>query len=128
MNLKPLFAFALTALSFCIAASASAHHSIAAFDRENPVVVAGTVKEFRLSNPHAWIYVVVPNDKGGMDEWALEGTAAAGLLRSGYTKYTLKPGEKVRILIAPRRDGGPGGEWQRILSVNGQPMQLNRPE
>jgi hypothetical protein len=111
-----------------LAASVSAHHSIAAFDRSNPVVVAGTVKQFRLSNPHAWIHMMVPNDKGGVDEWALEGTAGAGLLRSGYTKYTLKPGEQVRVLVAPRRDSTPGGEWTRILSVNGEPMKLNRQE
>ncbi|MGC3980261.1 MAG: DUF6152 family protein [Steroidobacteraceae bacterium] len=115
---------ALITLAMC--GTALAHHSVAAFDRDNPAVLEGTVKEFKLANPHAWIYVVVPNEKGGSDVWALEGTAGAGLLRSGYTKYTLKAGEKVSIMIAPRRDGTPGGEWTRILSVNGQPMQLNR--
>lgn len=117
---------AILGIALGISAPVLAHHSIAAFDRDNPVIVAGTVKQYRLTNPHAWIYVMVPNDKGGEDEWALEGTAAAGLLRSGYTKYTLKAGEKVRLLVAPRRDGTHGGEWQRVISVDGKPMQMNR--
>lgn len=118
----------LALLALGMSSTALAHHSVAAFDRDNPAVLDGIVKEFKLANPHAWIYVLVPNDKGGQEVWALEGTAGAGLMRSGYTKYTLKPGEKVSIMIAPRRDGMPGGEWTRILSVNGQPMQFNRQE
>ena len=121
-------ASALAAMTSLLATATLAHHSIASFNRDNPVVVEGTVKKFHLANPHAWIFVVVPTEQGATEEWALEGTAGAGLLRAGYTKYTLKPGERVRLLVAPRRDGKPGGEWTRIISVDGKPMQMNRPE
>jgi hypothetical protein len=126
--MKARFAALSLVLCFCslCAAPLGAHHSVAAFDRNNPVVVEGTVKEWHLANPHAWVFVMVPDGKGGQEQWSLEGTAAAGLLRAGYTKYTLRPGEKVRILVAPRRDGAPGGEWTRILAVDGKPMQPNR--
>jgi hypothetical protein len=128
MNRQCSFRLSLTALLTAMSTALLAHHSVAAFDRTNSVVVAGTVKSYKLSNPHAWITLMVPNETGGEDAWALEGTAGAGLLRAGYTKYTLKVGEKVRILIAPRRDGTPGGEFTRILAVNGAPMKNNRQE
>jgi hypothetical protein len=49
------FAAALVAcLSFEIM-PANGHHSFALFDRENTVMLSGTVKEFQWTNPHAWL-------------------------------------------------------------------------
>ncbi len=52
---------------------AYAHHSAAAFDREHPYTMVGTIKEMNWANPHIWITVLVPDDNGGMDEYSLEG-------------------------------------------------------
>ena len=38
-----------------------AHHSAAIFDRSTPYTMRGTVTRFNWANPHAWIYVDVPN-------------------------------------------------------------------
>lgn len=98
---------------------ALAHHSIAGFDRNNPIIVTGTLREFVWANPHTWIYLEVPNDKGVLEEWKLEGISVAGMARSGWSKKMLTAGQKLRIRVAPRRDGENGGEWLDIMEING---------
>lgn len=104
-----------------LSGEARAHHSTAAFDRDNPATLAGTVKEFKYTNPHTWIFLMVPDGKGGEEQWDLEGAAVNMVVRQGWTNKTLVPGMKVKLLIAPRKDGSSGGEWLRLLEVNGKP-------
>ena len=61
-----------------------AHHSAAGIDRTKSVTVAGTIKEFRWANPHSWIDVDVPNDKGGTVTWSVEMTSPTFLVRAGW--------------------------------------------
>lgn len=105
-------------------ATAFAHHSVAAFDRSNPIAVTGTIKQFIWANPHTWIYLQVPNDKGGVDEWDLEGSAVNGLAKAGWKPDTLKPGMKVRLKVSPRRDGKIGGEYTSVLEIDGKPPEV----
>ena len=68
-----------------------AHHSPAAFDRTKEVTLVGTVKEFRWQNPHTWIEVTAPNEKGVQVLWNFELTSPTYLVRSGWKSNTLKP-------------------------------------
>lgn len=103
---------------------ADAHHSFARFDQSNPATLSGTVKEFKLSNPHSWLFITAPNGSGGTDEWPLEGPPVNTLFRTGWTKDTLKPGMKVKVLIAPRKDGAIEGALLRLLEIDGQPTTI----
>ncbi|HTP40578.1 MAG TPA: DUF6152 family protein [Steroidobacteraceae bacterium] len=105
-------------------AVASAHHSVASFDRANPEAVSGVVKDFKWTNPHSWITLMVPDGKGGEEEWDLEGGSVNMLVRSGWTTKTLQPGMKVKLMVAPRKDGKIGGEWLRVLELDGQPFEV----
>jgi hypothetical protein len=98
------------------------HHAGVAYDHNSMVAVAGTVKEFQWTNPHTWIIVNVPDGKGGVEEWSLEGTSINTLVRAGWTVKTLQPGMKVKVLVSPRRDGTPGGEWNKVISINDVPF------
>lgn len=102
--------------------SVSAHHSVAAFDRNNPATLGGTVKQMKWTNPHTWIYLMVPDGKGGEQQWDLEGGAVNMVVRQGWTNKTLQGGMKIKLLIAPRKDGNPGGEWLRLLEIDGKPF------
>jgi len=112
----------ITSAMLALALPASAHHSVARFDRSNPIAVTGTLKQFIWANPHTWIYVMVPDGKGGTDEWDLEGPAVNGLARAGWKPSTLQPGMVVRLKVSPRRDGKIGGEFTSVLQVNGKPF------
>ena len=48
----------------CAMGIAYAHHSMEGFDRAKNVTLVGTVKQFKWANPHSWIELEVPNDKG----------------------------------------------------------------
>ncbi len=97
---------------------ASAHHSAAQFDFGQRVTVEGTVKEFNVTNPHTEAIVTVKDAKGTR-EWKFEGHSASHFYRAGYTRDMVSTGDKIAILIAPRKDGGDGGFIQ-AFTVNGK--------
>jgi hypothetical protein len=82
-----------------------AHHSPAAFEASKSITLTGTVKEFRWQNPHTWIEVNVPNEKGEQVLWAFELTSPTYLVRAGWKSNTLKPGDKVTISGRPLKSG-----------------------
>ena len=101
-------------------AALSAHHSSAGIDRSKTVTLNGTVKEFRWSNPHSWIDLDVPNDKGTIATWSIEMTSPTFLLRSGWKASTLKTGDKVAVTVRPMRDGSPGGLFVSVTLPDGK--------
>jgi len=103
-----------------------AHHSFAMFDRDNQVDLEGVVQEFRFANPHTFIYLAVKQDDGSTVTWSLEGQSPSALVRDGWTSKTLKPGDELRMRIAPLRSGAPGGAWNvnKIKYKDGQPIAV----
>lgn len=121
MNTGRLAGVALLAIvAGTLGTAAQAHHSRASFDEQHLATLSGTIKEFRYTNPHSWILLLVPNGKGGEDVWELEGNNVNALVRQGWTSNTLVEGMKVKLLIAPRVDGTIGGSWKNLLEINGQ--------
>ena len=104
--------------------AATAHHSFAMFDQEHPIELEGTVKEFRYTSPHIYIYLDVKGADGSTATWNLEGGAPSLLVREGWTSKSIKPGDELRMTIDPLRSGEPGGAWQvtRIKFKDGRPI------
>jgi hypothetical protein len=118
-NLKKfVVAACASALALC-AAVATAHHSAAQFDFGQRVTVEGVVKEFNVTNPHTWATVELTDDKRGTRDALYEGHSASHFYRAGYTRGMVNVGDKIAILIAPRRDGEDGGFIQ-AFTVNGK--------
>ena len=101
------------------AAAAMAHHSAAQFDFAQRVTIEGVVKEFNVTNPHTWATVEITDDKRGTREAQYEGHSASHFYRAGFTRDMVKVGDKIAILIAPRKDGEDGGFIQ-AFTVNGK--------
>ena len=86
-------------------AGAYAHHSFAAtyfVDRE--ITVEGDISSFLFRNPHSFIKVCAPDDKGVMQTWAVEWGGGAQLNQEHVTRDTLKPGDHVTVTGNPGRD------------------------
>lgn len=104
------------------AGSVLAHHSFAMFDQSKTVTLQGTVKDFRWSNPHVFIQVLVKNEDGIDEEWSIEMTSPEHLARVGWKPVTLKPGDKVTLNIHPMHDGVKGGQYLSGIGPDGQPL------
>jgi Family of unknown function (DUF6152) len=98
----------------------AAHHSFAPFNMESEKTINGTIKKFDWTNPHTWIWIDVPNEKGGVDTWGVEGMSPNYLARRGWTRTTFKPGDKATIVVRPMKDGSPGGMFVRATLANGR--------
>jgi hypothetical protein len=67
-----------------LAGPAFAHHIFAMFDYNKDVTIVGDVKELQWTNPHIHLLVNVPDGKGGVNEWDIEGGTPGGLRRNGW--------------------------------------------
>ena len=87
----------------------------------------GVVQEFRFTNPHTFIYLAVKQDDGSTVTWSLEGQSPGLLVREGWTSRTLKPGDELRMRIAPLRSGAPGGAWaaDQISFRDGRALEVS---
>src|SRR5262245_17793464 len=86
-------------------AQASAHHSFAATYFENKTVtIEGKLVQFLFRNPHSFVHVEAPDEKGEMHRWAVEWGGAGQLANQGVTNQTLRVGDVVSITGNPGRD------------------------
>ena len=69
------------------------------------------------------IYTDGRNDKGAVETWGIEGMSPNYLGRRGWTKNSLKPGDKVSIVVRPMRDGSPGGMFVRATLADGRELR-----
>ena len=72
-----------------------AHHSTAMYDMANPTTVTGTVTKFDWTNPHAFIYLDVKNEKGDIEHWEVEMMSLNHLKSYGWTHSTVKVGDVI---------------------------------
>ena len=80
-----------------------AHHSFAAtYFEDQKVTIQGKLVQFLYRNPHSFVHVEAPDDKGVMQTWAVEWGAGGQLSRDGVTRESLKPGDVVDHYGQPR--------------------------
>ena len=119
--------FIAFALMLSVVAPAFAHHSPAAFEAQKTVSLTGVIKEFRWQNPHTWIEIMVPNDKGEQVLWNVELTSPTYLVRAGWKSNTLKPGDKVTVVGRPLKSGEPGSDIFTSVTLADGTTLLERP-
>jgi len=97
--------FSLLLGTVAVAAPALAHHSFSAtYEEGKTVELEGTLVQFMFRNPHAFVHVMAPDDKGVMQRWGVEWGGAGALAGQGVTRESLKPGDKVIITGNPGRN------------------------
>ena len=83
---------------------ARAHHSQSEYDSRKKVEVEGTVSKVEWKSPHAWIYLDVTNDKGEKVNWHFELPSPNTLMRRGWNRDSLKPGDRIKVTGSPARN------------------------
>jgi hypothetical protein len=83
-----------------------AHHGTGtSYDMTKELTLSGTVTEFLWANPHVLIYVDVTDDQGKVVNWGGELNNPRFIARQGYTKSTVKVGDKVTLIGNPSKAG-----------------------
>ena len=103
MRLTASFLLMLTLSSVPI----SAHHSTSMYEMASPSTVTGTVKRFEWTNPHAYIYLEVKDEKGQTTEWAIEMMSLNHLKSYGWSRNTVKPGDVITCTGGAAKSGSP---------------------
>jgi hypothetical protein len=90
---------AIAAIAFVAAtAPTAAHHAFSLeYDAKKPVKFEGVVTKVEWTNPHARIYVDVADGTGKVNNWNLELASLSALVRNGWTRTSVKVGEKVKV-------------------------------
>jgi hypothetical protein len=104
--------------------SLSAHHSTAMYDNQNPVTITGTVKKFEWTNPHAFVYLEVKDEKTGkVVEWEVEMMSLNHLRGYGWTSKTVKQGDTLSATGAPAKSGAPSMIANRMKLADGREIR-----
>lgn len=101
-----------------------AHHSTAMFDMAHTVKLTGTVTQFDWTNPHTFIWMEVMNSSSGSTEsWSIEGMSPNYLSRNGWSRHTLKPGDKIGMEVHLLKDGRKGGFCATVTLPDGKTLR-----
>jgi hypothetical protein len=97
-----------------------AHHSFAAeFDAQKPITLKGTVVKWEMINPHGWITIDV-SSAGKTEQWMIETSNPNGLMRLGWSKRSLKPGDEITVEAYRAKDGSNTANAARITLADGR--------
>jgi hypothetical protein len=127
--LRPLTWFVSVIIaSLFVVQAASAHHSFAMFDFDKLNKATATVEEFRWTNPHVVLLIKKDASAGGEDAgkvWQLELTSPGNLTRTGWSRHSFTPGDKIEIEFHPLRDGRRGGAFKKATFPDGKTIESN---
>ena len=110
-------------LLVAIAAPVFAHHSESAeYDASKPVKITGTIKKVEWMNPHIWFYVDVKDKDGKVTNWEFELGSPNGLMRNGWTRSSMKPGDVVEIDGFLAKDGSALANARNVKLADGKKL------
>jgi len=85
-------------------ATAFGHHSYGAtYDVNREITLEGKLVQFSYRNPHSYVTIQAPDDKGVQQRWSVEWSGTTQLSNQGITQQTLKVGDQVRVVGRPSR-------------------------
>jgi len=119
MTRKLMLVLGLIAVLASGAQPALAHHGGAAFDQTKQQTLTGTLTRMDFVNPHVVVYINVQNPDGTTTEWSGWLTAPNKLQRAGWTKNTLKPGDKVTLVGNQQKNGSPVLQIRKVTGPEG---------
>jgi len=70
-------------------------------------------------NPHTFFYIDVKDEKTAkVTNWAMEMGSPNGLMRSGWTRNSMKAGDMVEVEGSLAKDGSPTGNARSVTLMS----------
>ena len=105
------------------AITAFGHHSVILYDMQNPTTVKGTVTRVEWTNPHAYLFINVTNDKTEIEEWTIELNSPNLLKRNGWSNTLVKPGDEVACVGGRAKTGARSLRATTVGLADGRQMK-----
>ena len=116
--------FMIVLLGFCMVADTLfAHHGNSAYDETTPVRIKGVITKFDWANPHVYIYLDLKETDGTIKHWTVESLSPERMVRMGWNKYSVKPGDHVVITLSAAKDGSPIGYLTELIFADGRALK-----
>src|SRR5437870_5729802 len=97
----------IAVLCLMFATAAWAHHSLGAtYDDSKEIKLQGKIAQFLMRNPHSFLHIEVPDEKGVVQRWSLEWRSAGALSQQGVKRDSFQVGDDVLVTISPSRTAG----------------------
>lgn len=114
------WAVSLACLGLATERPLAAHHSFAAeFDAKKRITLQGVVTKVEWTNPHTYFYVDVKDESGTVVNWAFETAGPNTLSRQGWSRLSLKIGDRVTVVGYQARDGLPIASAREVVLSDG---------
>lgn len=102
-----------------------AHHSGAAeFDSNKKIDLNGVVTKVEWTNPHAHFYMDVTDASGKVVNWNLELASPNVLIRNGWSRHSVKEGDKVNVTGTRAKDNSNLGTAGTITFPDGHKLSF----
>jgi Family of unknown function (DUF6152) len=118
-DMRLLVLLAAMAASGLASPPALAHHSFAPYEESKTITLIGTARNIQWGNPHVGIrmWVQLPGSDAPQ-EWSLVTSNPGILKRFGWTQRSVSPGDRIRVLCYPKRDGSYGGRLITLFELD----------
>jgi hypothetical protein len=127
--MKLAFASLVGAAWLLAAAPAVSHHAFAAeFDINRPVKLSGAITRIEWTNPHAWLFIDAKDANGATQNWAIELVGINDLLRLGWGRNRVQPGDVVSVDGFGARNGTNTANAASVSLANGELLWASTPK
>ena len=119
-NKRPIGICLFAALLMASGTMFAHHGSGVSYDMSKAVTAEGTVTEFQWRNPHVYVLYDVKDPQGSVVNWGAETHSPVVCEnQDGWSKSTLKPGDKITVSVFPSKAGTSRGLLAKIV-LNGK--------
>jgi hypothetical protein len=124
---KLLFHILALALILALPAPLGAHHGAASFDTEKELTLDGTVTEWIWANPHCFLKFDAKDQTGTVRNWVVETQNPTDMSRRGWARASFKPGDTVKVVLQPVKNGAPIGRVRTVTLASGTVLNTAGP-
>ena len=115
--------FGIAAIVGATAVPLSGHHPFSdEYDWKKPVTLKGTVEKIEWTNPHVHLQVNGKDENGATGSWAVELNSPTALAKFGWTKDSVKPGERVTVDAWLAKDGTKRANAKSVTLSGGEEL------